>query len=33
VLITHDEPLAAQCGRLVRMADGRIVADEEKALA
>ena len=32
VLITHDEPLAAQCGRLVRMADGRVVADE-KALA
>ena len=33
VLITHDEPLAAQCGRLLRMADGRIVADEEKAAA
>jgi putative ABC transport system ATP-binding protein len=33
VLITHDEPLAVQCGRLLRMADGRIVADEEKAAA
>jgi putative ABC transport system ATP-binding protein len=28
VLITHDDRLAARCGRIVRMADGRIVADE-----
>jgi putative ABC transport system ATP-binding protein len=28
VLITHDNTLAARCGRIVRMADGRIVADE-----
>jgi putative ABC transport system ATP-binding protein len=28
VLITHDESLAARCSRVVRMADGRIVADE-----
>ena len=30
ILITHDETLAAQCGRVVRMADGRIVADETR---
>ena len=28
VLITHDDSLAARCERIVRMADGRIVADE-----
>lgn len=28
VLITHDENLARHCERIVRMADGRIVADE-----
>lgn len=28
VLITHDDALAARCSRIVRMADGRIVADE-----
>jgi putative ABC transport system ATP-binding protein len=27
VLITHDEALAARCGRIVRMRDGHIVAD------
>ncbi len=26
ILVTHDEALAAQCGRTVRMADGRIAA-------
>lgn len=28
VLITHDDSLAAKCERIIRMADGRIVADE-----
>ena len=28
VLITHDNALASKCKRIVRMADGRIVADE-----
>jgi predicted ABC-type transport system involved in lysophospholipase L1 biosynthesis ATPase subunit len=28
VLVTHDHALAARCERLVRLADGRIVADE-----
>jgi len=28
VLVTHDETLARRCNRVVRMADGRIVADE-----
>ncbi|HRY07517.1 MAG TPA: ATP-binding cassette domain-containing protein [Hyphomicrobiaceae bacterium] len=28
VLITHDDALASKCQRIVRMADGRIVADE-----
>ncbi|MGD9785509.1 MAG: ABC transporter ATP-binding protein [Hyphomicrobiaceae bacterium] len=27
ILVTHDEQLAARCGRILRMADGRIVAD------
>jgi putative ABC transport system ATP-binding protein len=27
VLVTHDEQLAGRCSRIVRMADGRIVAD------
>lgn len=27
VLVTHDEDLARQCGRLVRVSDGRIVED------
>jgi putative ABC transport system ATP-binding protein len=29
VLVTHDERLARECERTIRMADGRIVADEE----
>jgi putative ABC transport system ATP-binding protein len=29
VLVTHDEHLAAQCGRVVRMADGRVVAADQ----
>jgi putative ABC transport system ATP-binding protein len=27
VLVTHDDRLAERCERVVRMADGRIVAD------
>ena len=27
VLVTHDEALARRCGRIIRMADGRIAAD------
>ena len=30
VLITHDEKLATQCGRIIRIADGRIAADSRK---
>ncbi len=33
VLVTHDEALARRCERVVRMADGRIVADTESAAA
>jgi putative ABC transport system ATP-binding protein len=33
VLVTHDEVLARRCSRVVRMADGRIVADEPVARA
>jgi putative ABC transport system ATP-binding protein len=34
VLITHDQSLAARCGRVIRMADGRIVtAERERAIA
>lgn len=29
VLVTHDESLARRCSRIVRMADGRIVADQQ----
>ena len=29
VLVTHDEQLAANCSRTIRMADGHIVADRE----
>jgi putative ABC transport system ATP-binding protein len=29
VLVTHDEALARRCSRIVRMADGRIVADAQ----
>ncbi|MEI6642421.1 MAG: ABC transporter ATP-binding protein [Novosphingobium sp.] len=28
LLVTHDEALAARCGRIVRLEDGRIVSDE-----
>ena len=28
VLVTHDEALAKRCGRVIRMADGRITCDE-----
>jgi putative ABC transport system ATP-binding protein len=28
VIITHDTALASKCGRVIRMADGRIVSDE-----
>lgn len=31
VLVTHDEALAARAGRIIRMADGKIVNDEERA--
>ena len=27
IIITHDQPLADRCGRVVRMSDGRIVSD------
>ena len=30
ILITHDEALAARCDRIVRLADGRIVADQRR---
>lgn len=33
ILITHDERLAHKCQRIVRMADGRISADETAAAA
>jgi putative ABC transport system ATP-binding protein len=32
LLVTHDTALAERCGRIVRIADGRIVADERRAL-
>jgi predicted ABC-type transport system involved in lysophospholipase L1 biosynthesis ATPase subunit len=28
VLVTHDASLAAHCGRIARLEDGRIVADQ-----
>ena len=31
VIITHDTALAQKCGRVIRMADGRIVSDEKAA--
>ena len=33
VLVTHDERLAAECERVIRMADGMIAADERAAAA
>ena len=33
VLVTHDERLAKACERTIRMADGRIVADEQTVVA
>ena len=27
LMVTHDEALAARCGRIVRLEDGRIIAD------
>ena len=33
ILVTHDEKLAAECDRIIRMADGRIVADQDRARA
>ena len=33
VLITHDEHLARQCSRTIRMADGRVVADDRARAA
>lgn len=32
-LVTHEETLAARCGRIVRLKDGRIVADEQARAA
>jgi putative ABC transport system ATP-binding protein len=32
-LVTHEETLAARCGRMVRLADGRVVADSMAAQA
>jgi putative ABC transport system ATP-binding protein len=33
ILVTHDERLAGECERIVRMADGRIVADQKAVAA
>jgi putative ABC transport system ATP-binding protein len=33
VLVTHDERLAAECSRTIRMADGLIVSDEQARAA
>jgi len=33
VLVTHDERLAKECERTIRMADGRVVADEQAVVA
>jgi putative ABC transport system ATP-binding protein len=33
VLVTHDERLAAECDRIIRMADGRIIDDQQAKAA
>jgi putative ABC transport system ATP-binding protein len=33
ILVTHDERLAAECDRVIRMADGRIVDDKRAKAA
>ena len=33
VLVTHDERLAAECDRVIRMADGRIIDDKRAKAA
>jgi len=33
VLVTHDERLAKECERTIRMADGRVVSDEQAVVA
>ena len=33
ILVTHDERLAAECDRTIRMADGLIVSDKQAAAA
>jgi putative ABC transport system ATP-binding protein len=30
LMVTHDEALAQRCGRILRLADGRIVADQTR---
>jgi putative ABC transport system ATP-binding protein len=30
IMVTHDEALAARCGRVVRLADGEIVSDSTR---
>ncbi|HWR05146.1 MAG TPA: ATP-binding cassette domain-containing protein, partial [Humidesulfovibrio sp.] len=33
VLVTHDEGVAAQAGRIIRIADGRLVSDSAPGVA
>jgi putative ABC transport system ATP-binding protein len=30
LMVTHDEALAQRCGRILRLADGRIASDETR---